>query len=680
MNREQHRTHAKAAPKEEVSLPTNAGPIQQLFDQAVRHHQTGRLAEAEALYRRILAADSRHADSLHSLGLIAHQTGRSDAAVELIGQAIAIDGTVAAYHSNRGNALKGLGRLDDALASYDAALRIRPDYVDALANRGSVLKGLGRLDDAIASYDAALRIRPDFAEVHYNRGNALKTLGRLNDAVASYDTALRIRPDHVEALSNRGAALHDLDRLDDAIASYDAALRIRPDFAEALSNRGLALHDFGRLDDALASFEAALRNRPGFAQALYNRGNSLKSLSRFNDAIASYDAALRIRPDYVEALSNRGLALHELGRFDDAIASYDAALRIRPDFAEALSNRGVAFQDLGQLDEAIASYDAALRARPDYAEALSNLAFPHLLRGNFKEGFEKYERRWHGRNKDLKARGFAQPQWQGEDLAGRTILLHSEQGLGDAIQFCRYAPLVAARRGRVILEVPRALSRLLSSLEGVDRFVTAGEPLPAFDLHCPLMSLPRAVGTTMDTIPGQIPYLEAEPDLRAYWRGRLPNEGFRIGIAWQGNPGHKNDRNRSMPLRQFAPLAAIRGVRLVSLQKIHGLEQLSDLPDGMCVHSLGVDYDDGEFNDTAALIMALDLIVTVDSSVAHLAGALGRPTWIALPLVPDWRWMLDRDDSPWYPSVKLFRQSKRGDWDDVFARMAAELSDRDGQA
>jgi hypothetical protein len=302
------------------------------------------------------------------------------------------------------------------------------------------------------------------------------------------------------------------------------------------------------------------------------------------------------------------------------------------------------------------------------------MSFPFLLRGDFKEGLEKYEWRWRG--EDLERRDFAQPQWRGEDIAGRTILLHADRGLGDTIQFCRYASLVAARGGDVVLEVPHALRRLLSSLQGLHRLVTSGDPVPVFDLHCPLMSLPLAFGTTIDTIPGQAPYLAAEADLCAFWRDRLPPADFRVGITWQGNPVHKNDQNRSLPLKQFAPLAAIPGVSLISLQKDHGLDQLNDLPDGMCVHRLGVGYDEGGFQDTAALIMALDLIVTVDSSVAHLAGALGRPAWIALPFIPDWRWMLDRADSPWYPTVRLFRQRKRGDWNDVFAGMAAELADR----
>ncbi|HUN39792.1 MAG TPA: tetratricopeptide repeat protein [Acetobacteraceae bacterium] len=387
MNREQRRAQAKTAPTPSASSPINTNPIQQLFDRALQYHTNGRLAEAEALYRRILATDSCHADALHLLGVIGHQVGRNDAAVALIGKAIDIDGSVAAYHSNRGNALKDLGRLQEAVASYDAALRIRPDFADALYNRGNVLKDLGHLDDALTSYDAALRIRPHFAEALANRSIALHGLGRLPDALASCNAALRIRPNFVEALSNRGSILKDLGRLDDALVSYDAALRIKPDYIEALSNRGLTLHGLGRLDDAVASYDAALRIKPTFAEALSNRANALNGLDRLDDAIASYDAALRIRPDYAEALYNRANTFNDLGRLDEAIASYDAALCIRPGYVEVLSNRGNVLNSLGRLDEAIASYDSALRIKPHFAEAHRNLSLaktyvagdPHLM-------------------------------------------------------------------------------------------------------------------------------------------------------------------------------------------------------------------------------------------------------------------------------------------------------------
>ena len=579
------------------------------MDEAVRYHQNGRLAEAEGVYRRVLSADPRHADSLHLLGLIAHQAGRNDAAVDLIGKAIGINRMVAEYHSNLGESLRAEGNLDAALAAYDNAICVKPNYAEAYSNRGNVLRYLGRLEEALEACDAAIRIKSDYAEAHSNRGNALMDLGRPGDALVAYDAALGIRP--------------------------------------------------------------------GLVQTCYNRGNALRDLGRLSEALAAYDITIRIKPDYAEAHCNRGVALKELSRLDDALASYDTALRIKPDYAEAHSNRGNALKDLGRLNEALAAYDTALRIRPDSAEAHYNQSLALFLRGDLQAGWDKYEWRWRGGSKDLNPRDFSCPPWDGAAIAGRSILLHAEQGLGDTIQFCRYAPLVAALGGRVVLEAPRRLLRVLSGLAGVRQLVADGDPLPAFDLHCPLMSLPGRFGTTVESIPADIPYLSAEPERVTHWRKRLASDDFKIGIVWQGGPNYKADSKRSVPLACFAPLAELSGVRLISLQKVHGLEQLQHLPHWMKVTELGEDFDTGPdaFVDTAAVMMDLDLVVTVDTAIGHLAGALGRPVWIAVQAVPHWVWMLDRDDSPWYPSVRLFRQTVRGDWDGVFFRMAAELAD-----
>ena len=699
MNRERRRAQAKAVRKAAIPASSPAGTAAQMLNTAIAHHQSGRLVEAEALYRRILAADARNADALHLLGVIAHQVKRNDIAVDLIGKAISINGTVPAYYSNRGSALRALGRLEEALASYEAALRLRPDLAEACYNRGTVLQELGRLEEAVTAYDAALRIKPDYAEAHSNRGNALKAIGRFEEALISYDVALRIKPDYAEAHSNRGNALKALGRLEEALAAYEAALRIGPDLAEAHSNRGAALRGLGRLEEALASYDAALQIKPDYAEAYYNLGNTLKDLNCLEKALAAYEAALRLKPDYAQAHSNRGVVLKALGRFEEAVVSYDVALRIKPDYAEAHSNRGVALQELDRLEESLAAYEAALRIRPDYAdayynrgnalralgrleealaaydtalridpdhaEAHTNRAAALLLASRLAEGWREYEWRW--LKKKLPHDTF--PRWQGEPADGRTLLVWWEQGLGDIIQFARYLPLLRQRGWRVIFEVPSLLARLLDGLADAT-VVAQGDPLPPFDLQCPLLSLPLGFGTTLETIPAAVPYVYAEPERRTFWRQRLPKDGFRIGIVWQGNPGHSNDRHRSIPLKQFAPLSALSGVRLVGLQKNHGLDQLAGLPEGMTVQTLGAEYDEGGFPDTAALIMELDLIVSADTSVAHLAGALGRPVWVALPMAPDWRWMLQRADSPWYPSMRLFRQPERGDWDSVFHEIA----------
>jgi tetratricopeptide (TPR) repeat protein len=577
-------------------------PAAAIFADGLRHHQAGRLQDAERFYRQALAVDVRHADSLHLLGVVAHQTGRHAVAVELIGQAIGINANSAPFHSNLGLALKALGRPEEAVAAYVTALRLKPDYPEALSNLGHVLVELKRLDEACAAYAAALRLRPEDAETCFCLGNVLK----------------------------------DLERLDEALAAYAAATRLRPDYAEAYSNLGTVLKELDRLDESLAAYAAALRLQPGYAELHSNLGNVLK----------------------------------ELGRLDEAVDAYRTALRLRPDFAKAHSNLGNALAALGRLDEAAAACAAALRFEPDYAEGHFNAAMVHLLQGDYEAGWRDYEWRWRRAAKDAAPRPFDCPQWDGGDIAGKTILLHPEQGFGDAIQFCRYVPLVAARGASVVLEVPRPLVRLLSGLPC--RVVPAGTPLPAFDLHCPLMSLPLAFGTRLETVPAALPYLSADPAAVARWQERLGATDLRrVGIVWSGNPKHKNDRNRSLPLDTVARIGRA-GCELVSLQKDVRADDACVLAARPDIRSFAHDLSD--FADTAALVAAMDLVVTVDTSIAHLAGALGKPVWILLPVAPDWRWMLNREDNPWYPTARLFRQATPGDWDEVIERVTAELS------
>jgi hypothetical protein len=397
-------------------------------------------------------------------------------------------------------------------------------------------------------------------------------------------------------------------------------------------------------------------------------------LKRFAEALVSHDRALAFRPHDVGALSNRGIALALLGRFDEALASYDRALAIRPDHAEVLNNRGKAFREVKRLDEALASYDRALRFDPGNADHHLNRALLLLLTGSFADGWHEYE--WRRKTKGRGERTFNAPEWAGEDVSGECLLFYSERGLGDTIQFARFARSAASRAARVVLEVPVALEGLLQRLHGGATIVRAGAPVPDFDRHLPLMSVPFVLGWTPEQGAAETPYLSADPVRVDRWSRRLPGGGFRVGIAWQGNPAAPADRGRSIPLRAFPPLGQIPGVRLISLQKGSGVEQMADLPPGMAVDSLGADFDSGPdaFLDTAAVMMHLDLIVTSDTAVAHLAGALGRPVWIALRHVPDWRWMLDCEDSPWYPTARLFRQRRTGDWNEVFERMTRELA------
>jgi tetratricopeptide (TPR) repeat protein len=643
----------------------------------------GRCSEALDLISRAMRLKAPSPEILRTHGLALSALGRPREAIESFDRAIRLNAKFSGAHHDRGSALAQLNRFDEALASYDRALALRPDLVEALYNRGNVLMQLRRFDEALASYDRALALRPNFFEALYNRGNLLRELKRFDEALASYDRALALQPNLVEALFNRGDALEQLKRLEEALASYDRVLALRPDLVEALSNRGNALRQLKRFEEALASYDRVLALRPEYAEALSNRGLIFHELKRFDEALASYDRALALRPNFVEARYNRGATLTELKRFDEALASHDRVLAERPDFVEALQHRGHILEQLKRFDEALASYDRGLAARPDFADAHFSEALCRLMIGHLDRGWEKYEWRWETDNQRPAKRGFMQPLWLGqEEIAGKTILLHAEQGLGDTIQFCRYVPVVAARGARVVLEVQKPLQELMSSLDGAAHIISRGDPLPDFDLQCPLLSLSLAFRTRLETIPSAVPYLRASPQASDNWERRLgPTDRPRIGLAWSGNPANPRDLVRSIDFNSFLSLLDINAT-FISLQKdvraadamvLNGRRDLLQFGDELST-----------FSDTAALISNLDLVITVDTSVAHLAGALGKPVWVLLSFLGDWRWLLDREDSPWYPTARLFRQDSTRTWDNVVARVHAALHDfvqssRDGR-
>jgi tetratricopeptide (TPR) repeat protein len=647
---------------------------QQTLVQAVTLHQQGRLDDAERLYNGVLQGKPGDFDALHLLGVLMHQRGRSGEALKLIAKALESGARSADAHANQGRVFAALGRHAEAVESFEKALALKDDHIEALFHRGGSLIGLGRFADALASYERMLAMRPGHAPALVNRGVALLMLGRAAEALASQDEVLALHPDHTEALMHRGHALVAMRCLDEALASYDRTLAIRPNDSGTLFARGNLLRELGRFGDALASYDVAITLRADCAEYYSNRGNVLCDLNRPSDALASFDRALELRPREADILNNRGNALLQLSRPAEAIKCYDEALTIRPDDAQALINRGNALCDLRRPDEALASYDKVIAAASDHAEAHWNKSLVLLARGEFARGWREYE--WRLRRAGADRRNFSQPQWQGDPgIAGKTILLHAEQGFGDTIQFVRYAPILAAMGAKVVIEVQASLMVLMSSLPGVSEIVGRGAELPPFDLHCPLMSLPLAFGTVLDTIPAAKSYLKAPQPYLEKWELRLSGPKWpRVGLVWSGSPTHKNDHNRSMPLSSLAPLLSQPGVECFSLQRDMRAADLAALEAGLPVVQLGPDLQD--FADTAAAITLLDLVITVDTGVAHLAGALGKPVFILLPFNGEWRWLADREDSPWYPSARLFRQPAPGDWDSVIARVGSELADK----
>jgi tetratricopeptide (TPR) repeat protein len=604
-----------------------------------------------------------------------------------------------------GDVLMALGRYREALARYEAALAREPQLATALYSSAAALRALGRSEEALTRARAALALQPT-AHAYFQQAGALRDLGRFSEAVASFDQAIALEPNYVEAHTGRGIALGQLQRNPEALASFERAIALRPAAAELYNNQGNMLRRLRRLPEALASFERAIALQPGLAMAYNNRGLVLQALRRYEEAAASCERALALQPDFADAHNNLGVQQYELGRPAAALASWRRALELQPRMdgvhgnlsnalrdlelpEEALAeselgiredadsavnhcNRGNALFDLGRFAEAIASYDRAIELDPRYALAHFDKGLCLLLTGEFAQGLPLYE--WRKRLGSYAMRASSTRAWLGEkDLAGKTLLIYADQALGDTIHFCRYAKLAAERGAQVVLAVQPQLRALMTGL-GV-RIVTSGEQPDAYDFDCALMSLPLAFGTTLADIPAAVPYLSAEPIKALRWRRHLGDAGFKVGIAWQGSR-NRIDVGRSVPLEMFGRLARIPGVRLISLQKGAALDQLRAVAKDLRVEVLGEEFDAGPqaFLDSAAVMTHLDLIITCDTALAHLAGALGRPTWIAIKRVPDWRWLLDRADCPWYPSVRLFRQTYRGDWGGVFDAMQAELA------
>lgn len=680
--------------------------IGRVMREGLEHHQSGRLPEAESHYQRVLQVDPNNPDALHLLGVIAHQVGKNEIAVELFGRALMHKPDYPEALSNCGNALQALDRYEEALVAYSRALSINPDYAEAHYNCGNALVSLKHYEAALKSYGRAIAVKPDYAEAFSNRGLVLNEFKRYAEALSDYDSALMLRPNYAEALSNRGDVLQALNRHGDALPSYDSALAIKPNFVGALSNRGNALHELKRYEDALMSYDRALVIKPDNVEVLANRGKVLQALKRYTQALESYDRALALKPDHVAAFCGRALSLLGLKRYKEALLSYDRALEINPGYSEALINRGNALQALQLYAEALASYDRALETnsdlvvalcnrgqalealkrhgkalanyeqalaiRPDFAEAHWNESLCLLKTGNFERGWKEYEWRWKWDDFPSRKHNFRKPIWLGsESIADKTILLHAEQGLGDTLQFVRYVPMVAAICANVVLQVQPTLVSLLSGIVGASQITSDEESLPRFDFHCPLLSLPLAFSTRLETVPASVPYLFADNELIKNWDSRLGRgSAMKVGIVWSGRAQHKNDHNRSMSASKLAELQEV-GVTLVSLQNDVREEDKSILAANRDIIHFGSELRD--FSDAAALVSLMDLVISVDTSVAHLAGAMGKPVWILLPYASDWRWLIDREDSPWYPTARLFRQPAIGDWDSVMYKVGSEL-------
>jgi tetratricopeptide (TPR) repeat protein len=610
-----------------------------LLESAVAAFQSGQFDQAEHYCRQVSSSDDAYLGALHILGLIALQRGQLAKAERLLKQAIEINPLLAEPNCNLAFALSGLGRFEEALASCDRALAINPDHLLTLNNRGNILLQLKRPEEALITLDRALSIQPNL-DALCNRGNALASLRRYSEAVEDYNRFLLAIPDDGPVLTNRGNALWALDRKSEALADYTKAVRVSPNDRAALIPYGNALLHFRRAEEALESFNRVLQNAP----------------------------------DDAEALNHRGKALHYLGRLDEALSNFDRALAIRPDEKKTLINRGFLLDDLTRFKDALDSFARAQLLDPADPAPHGGLGLVQLRLGNFDVGWRELDCCIELTEASSMAGKRAKPRWTGkEDVEGKSILIRADKaGYGDAIQFARYAELVKAKRARVILKVqPGLKSFFASGLTGCDQIISDDDPLPAHDFYCPLMSLPLVLGTTLATVPARSPYLKPSPALVAKWSDRLgERRDLRVGLVWSGSPNTINDQNRSLPLKQYGPLF-LPNIQLVSLQQEVRDSDVEYLKSSGLVH-FGDELRD--FADTAALVANMDVVISVCTSVGHLSAAMNKPTWIVLSHVACSRWLLDREDSPWYPSARLFRQTANRDWKPVVQRVAQELS------
>jgi len=647
-------------------------PPQEIIDQLLNIHNKGQFKVAIEKTEGLLDQYPKAFILWNILGTSALQLKILDKAIESFKKCISLKPNEFNLYNTIGVILKQQNKLDDAILAYNKCVSLKPDYFVAYNNIGVAFKEQGRLDKAIKMFKKTLSIKPDYAEAYNNLGNTLLNQGKIKDAIKTYNKCILLRPDNFLAFNNLGNALKEHGEIDKAIEMYEKALSIKPEYAEAYNNMGVAQKEQGKYEHANISYQKAISIRPDYVEGYINLGLSFQKQEKHEEAIKSFNRGLLINPNYAEAYSYLGASLLGIDKFADAIDACEKSISLKSDYAGAYVNIGNVFFETGMLDEALKSYKMAISVKPDYADAYCNCTFIHNLKGDIKKGMELYEWRLQKlENKSLTPRrGMI---WDGrKSLKGKSILVCEEKGLGDIIQFSRYLLLLKERGAEVTFKVKAMMHNLLSSMHKDIFFVNSISKNQRFDFETPLLSLPYLLNTNLDTIPYAQPYLFANRNKIVFWRKKLRKKKFKIGICWQGSK-NKIDIGRSFPLYLFKKIAEIPNVELISLHKGDGEEQIKDI--NFELSTLGNNFDTGNnaFLDTAAVMRNCDLIITSDTSIAHLAGALGCLTWVALKKIPDWRWFLDRKDSPWYSNISIYRQKERGDWGYVFDSLHKDL-------
>jgi tetratricopeptide (TPR) repeat protein len=634
------------------------------------HHRRGQLAEASACYAAILEQNPEDPDALNLSGVIARQQGNLASSEQRIARAIRRDPSAATYHHNLARTYALQGKAGLAAQSFRRALALNPRDIDSTQMLAVLLNDTGDIAQSIALYREVLRLAPDRPEAHLALAALLQSSGDSEAAILAFQQAAALFPDHPTISLRLANALLEAHRFAEAVPCYREALQRDPGDAQTYNSLALALHELGHAAAARECYAHAICLNPNLAEALSNLGALLLDAGELRSAKLLLLRAVELEPNFLNAHCNLAAILEAQGDALGAVERLRTVLSRDPTHIAALSNLGLALSNLGDEAGALTCYRLVLHRQPDTPLARFNLSIHFLSNGDFVQGWPEYEQRWRTRAFIGKRAPLAQPQWQGEDLRGRRIFLYAEQGFGDTLQFVRYVPLVAALGAEVLLEVQPALLGLLQHLPGAVQVFSGGPP-DSFDFHCPLMSLPGVFRSDLDTLPARLSYLQAPQALLDEWGRRIDSPKLHVGMVWAGSPGHARDRLRSIPLASFEHLTRLDGVTFYSFQKGPAARQLEQFPPQHRPHDLDPMLLD--FADTAAAIAHLDLVLTVDTAVAHLAGALGKPVWILLPHSADWRWLRDRTDSPWYPTARLFRQSKDDPWDDVLLLVEAAL-------
>ena len=658
--------------KKAISLKSDNAEI--LFNLGNLLNKTNALTEAINAYRSAVRLRPDDPDILNNLANSLRSNGQSDEAVETYQQALDLAPERSDILANQADALIALNNPAAALIATEKAVALDPDNADAWNNQGTALVRLGKHAEALQAFNKALELAPNDPRYIFNSANALSLLGLFEQAVTSFRQGLALDRHNAEAFNQLGSALQHLKRHKDAIAACTFALRNKPDFVEAqnrIAQSYLSLEDWTA---AIDNAQKALDMDPNHAEALFNKGMALIGARRFAEGVAYFDKLLAISDDDNIALINLGNALLGAGKAQEALDAYLRMIEKMPNWSGGFLNLGHAYMNLFDFNTAIDTYKRGLVIEPGNPQLKYSIGNVNLHIGQYEQGWAGYEHRWQTPD-GLKPLLSDVPVWAGENLAGKKLLIYGEQGLGDTLQMARYFSVLKQQGAEIVFKGYKILHSLLATSGAGVTFVEDIDGM-TFDYQIAVMSLPFAAQTRVDTVPQNVPYLHARPDDILRWRQRIGESGFKIGINWQGSPLGMVDAGRSAPLRTFLPIALIPGVRLISMQKNHGLDQLTSLPDGMNVETLGDDFDAGSeaFMDTAAVIANMDLVITTDTSMAHVAGGLGAQVWVALKKLPDWRWMMDRSDSPWYPTMQLFRQQQTGVWDSVFQTMSEQLS------